>query len=707
MGLVKGILAAALSVAALGAFAGSSSAATQWQPCLYAALALDCATYDMPLDRTGAVPGTTKVRVVREAALEGPRLGTIFVIAGGPGQTAQVMLGLMEEYFAGANRYDIIAVDQRGSGTSEPLDCPRIESLSFNWDGGDPATDRPFTDCSVSLGPQRASFNTAEAVADLDAIRADMGVDNATFFGVSYGSKVALAYAKAHPNHTKALILDSVLPTDMPSAFDVDGLAALREAMKTICENGRCAGVGGVPTRNLARLASRLDKNPIPSFLVSPTGKVQESKIDAVALYDIVMQADFNLFIYNQLPGMASSAVRGDTAQLERLYALVNNAVASESSRAAARRAARRVKARAAAIASPKPGDSVRGRDAESLAMFSYTMFFATTCADFAPPWTRGTDVANRQPSIDAAANAIPTSSFEPFARRTARDNSTAAYCRGWQQSPTPPAIVQGPLPNIPTLALDGTLDLRTPVSWAERAVAGNPSAQLVKIPNTGHSVIGSDISGCALSLAKRFLIFGATDGKCKETSPAVPIAPKVPATVGAVKSFPGRCRGMSGASCKRAKKTLTASYLAMRDALDQTLIGGAEFGPGLLAGDWEIEYDISDDLSLFFTDMRMSGLMSVPGAFVSGSLDLVSLPRIDGEARFGPYRVDIAGRVAYDRSGDSMTISGRRGRTSVKITVKPKGRSVAAKTALSVKSMNLRRNYSLAASPPSRVLPR
>jgi pimeloyl-ACP methyl ester carboxylesterase len=680
--------------------ATAASAASPWAPCEFAELAYDCATFEMPLDRTGAVPGTTTIRATRLAATEGPRMGTIFVIAGGPGQTAQVMLGLMADSFGGANRYDVVAVDQRGSGTSEPLNCPRIEAGTFTWIPDDPKTDRPFTDCSVSLGPQRAAYNTAEAVEDLDAVRTNLGVDKASFFGVSYGTKVALAYAQAHPDHTKALLIDSVLPTDMPGSFDLDSIAASRGALARICSVGRCRGIGNSPVSNLAKLSTRLEKKPLDSLLVLPTGKIEETKIDAIALNDIVFSADMNPFIYNQLPGMLTSALAGDTTELERLYAVINGAVGGSSSLARAKRLAALVPKPAKKSATRKAGDRIVGRDAETLAEFSNTMFFATTCADFDPPWQRGTDVSNRQPSIVAAADAIPTSQFYPFSRATARNNSTATYCRGWQQSPTPPAIVQGPLPNVPTLALDGNLDLRTPISWAQRAITGDPSAQLVQIPNTGHSVIGTDLSGCALSLAKRFLIFGATDGKCRETAPAIPIAPRPVASLSKVKTPNGTCRGLRGARCSSAKRTLAAGYLGLRDSLDQLLVGGMDAGNGLLGGIWEVEYDLAEDFSLIPVDLKITGVSNVPGVYTSGRLNLEDAPHVDDAMRMGGWHVDVTGRVAYDRAGDSLTIAGRRGSARVSIQIRPSG-GRSSRVAVSAKQLKLRRNYALATNPP------
>jgi pimeloyl-ACP methyl ester carboxylesterase len=50
----------------------------------------------------------------------------------------------------------------------------------------------------------------------------------------------------------------------------------------------------------------------------------------------------------------------------------------------------------------------------------------------------------------------------------------------------------------VPTLILSGAQDLRTPTSNARQVAALIPDAQLLVVPFTGHSVIGSDFSDCA-----------------------------------------------------------------------------------------------------------------------------------------------------------------------------------------------------------------
>ncbi len=665
---------------------------------MFTILQLDCATFDMPVDRTGAVGGTTKVRAIRAAATEGPRLGTLFVIAGGPGQPSDVMLDFMTSLFTGANRYDIIAVDLRGTGLSEPLDCPRIELGNFKFDGADPATDGPITACANALGPARFGYDTAESVEDIDAIRADLGLGQISLFGVSYGTKVALAYAGAHPASTKSLMIDSVLPVDQPGAFDTVSLEAMRKSLEEVCSGSRCRGVVSSPVAKLAKLAARLQRNPIDTVLVDANGKPQMAKIDDEALYELEFAADFDLFIYNQLPATLDAALRGNSAPLERLFAILSGGAGATAKKSSAKRFTSYLpKRRHQAGARYKAGTKLRGRAEVDVAAFSNTLNLTTSCEDFIGPWGRGAALPGRQNAIDAAVNALPASAIYPFPRTTVRNESLSTICRGYSESPAPPALVAGPMPPVPTLALDGSLDVRTPVAWAKQAIAGNPNATLAVIPHTGHSTIGTDVSGCALSLAKRFLIFGAVDGKCSRSALPIPVARRAVTSTNSVRPLSGSCRGLRGRRCASAKKAVTAGYLAMRDALDQYVIGGAFEGPGLYGGGWFLESDLADDL---FTEIpvaiEMDGLAQVPDVIASGRLAVEDFPKVDGHFSvddFGgrSYRVDIRGRFAYDQKNDRVTITARGGG---KVVVLRRRGAGGASARVSIHNLKVRSNY-------------
>jgi proline iminopeptidase len=94
---------------------------------------------------------------------------------GGPGAGASPT---HRRYFD-PRRYRIVVFDQRGAGRSEPL--------------GD------LTDNT-----------TAHLVADIERLRAHLGIERWLVFGGSWGSTLALAYAQAHPDRVTALVLRGI-----------------------------------------------------------------------------------------------------------------------------------------------------------------------------------------------------------------------------------------------------------------------------------------------------------------------------------------------------------------------------------------------------------------------------------------------------------------------------------------------------------------
>ena len=76
--------ALALVLAVAAALTLSGGAAAQGTPCGRTP-GLLCSSVVVPLDRTGAIPGTVALHV-EELPAVGPPQGAIFLIAGGPGQ---------------------------------------------------------------------------------------------------------------------------------------------------------------------------------------------------------------------------------------------------------------------------------------------------------------------------------------------------------------------------------------------------------------------------------------------------------------------------------------------------------------------------------------------------------------------------------------------------------------------------------------------
>ncbi|MFE5399018.1 prolyl aminopeptidase [Streptomyces sp. NPDC056568] len=102
------------------------------------------------------------------------------VLHGGPGSSAGPNL---RRYFDPA-AYRIVLLDQRGAGRSVP-----------------PASDH-HTDMSVNT--------TAYVMADLERLRAHLGIERWLVWGVSWGSVLGLRYAQTHPGVVSELVLTGV-----------------------------------------------------------------------------------------------------------------------------------------------------------------------------------------------------------------------------------------------------------------------------------------------------------------------------------------------------------------------------------------------------------------------------------------------------------------------------------------------------------------
>lgn len=102
---------------------------------------------------------------------------------GGPGSGCSAG----QRRFFDPNLFSAMLFDQRGSGRSRPLANDLDIDLSTN--------------------------TTAHLIADIEALRVMRGVDRWTILGLSWGTTLGLAYAQAHPNRVRALVLGLVTTT--------------------------------------------------------------------------------------------------------------------------------------------------------------------------------------------------------------------------------------------------------------------------------------------------------------------------------------------------------------------------------------------------------------------------------------------------------------------------------------------------------------
>ncbi len=211
-------------------------------------------------------------------------------------------------------------------------------------------------------------------------------------------------------------------------------------------------------------------------------------------------------------------------------------------------------------------------------------LFAVTTCEEAPFPWQRFASASTRDAEALAFVKAQPASVFAPFDATTALLDSTFELCDHWPNAAAaPPAAA--PLPDVPTLILSGEQDLRTPTSGARAVAALIPDAQLLTVPFTGHSVVGSDLTDCTAKALTAFFS-GLAVAQCPSAKDVLPPPPVAPADLARVRP-PAGLPGQTGRTVVAVLDTLHDLGRQVTAATIQAgakLPNGASFG-GLRGG--------------------------------------------------------------------------------------------------------------------------
>ena len=142
----------------------------------------------------------------------------MFALAGGPGDASTSFFawlpGLYSEIHAS---HDIVLVDQRGTGASNPLTLPAMPDTSGLADAEADALLSNWAKQSLAgLDADPRMYTSSVAADDLDAVRAALGYETIDLYGTSYGGELAQYYLRQHPERVRVAIMDGTTPLDVP-----------------------------------------------------------------------------------------------------------------------------------------------------------------------------------------------------------------------------------------------------------------------------------------------------------------------------------------------------------------------------------------------------------------------------------------------------------------------------------------------------------
>ena len=549
-----------------------------------------CAHLTVPLDPSGAQPGTLNLAIRRHRAAVGEARSAVVALAGGPGQPA---LPFAEEFAellgpVAATR-DLIVFDQRGIGESHPLSCHAFEHhTGLTFSAGRVAA------CAAQLGPSRSLYTTADSVADIEAIRRAGGYEKLVLYGTSYGTKLAEMYAEAHPDRVEALVLDSVVPPQGPEPLNVPTFKAIPRVLGEVCAQHACRGVTGHPVADLSRLLATMHDRRLRIRAIGLDGRPRKLTATPQQLLGILLLGDFSGPVRAELVSATRSADLGDTAPLGRLLETV-------------------------------PSEESGGEG------FDLPLYYATSCEEEAFPWSRSARPAARLSQAGAAARALGPGTFAPFSANDAIELSDAPQCAAWPFSSPFQAPAPGSLPAVPTLILSGAEDLRTPTSNAREVAAMIPGSHLLVVPDVGHSVLGSDPTSCA-ERALQALFKGQQIAACRPAAVPPRMRPEaLPPRTLAMVSPAGGYRGVTGRTVAALRLTIEDLARQLALTLETSVVAEEPLSlPALRTGGLRSGWaELNSGGGLVFHDYSFVPGMTISGALRAETADL----RIGGGA--------------------------------------------------------------------------
>ena len=410
-------------------------------------------TYEVWEDRGARAGRILGLRVVVVPAREEPaREDPIFFLAGGPGQGAAELAGWLAPTWLSRHR-DLVLVDQRGTGQSNPLHC-RLPGSLLDPQGLLDALppDEVFRECLEELS-QRADlrlYSTPIAVDDLNEIRAALGYGKINLFGGSYGTRAALVYMRRHPETVRCAVLEGVAPLGLknPLFHASSAQSALERILAECAANPQCNAAFGDLAAKLDAVLARLADEPA-SLEVPFTGGRRTVALSRDTFAEALRIQMYDTRTSRRIPLTIHKAHAGDFGPVVQL-ALTRGLALRKS--------------------------------------VAVGMLLSVTCAE---------DVAR----IDPADVEQETRGTFLGDTRVLRQ---MALCEWWPAGRLPEDYGEPVTCEAPVLLVSGALDPVTPPVFAEEAARTLPNSLHVVLP-TAHSFRGS----CLASIESRFLDAG------------------------------------------------------------------------------------------------------------------------------------------------------------------------------------------------------
>jgi pimeloyl-ACP methyl ester carboxylesterase len=405
-----------------------------------------CGFLTVPEDHSQPQGSTIRLAVATfKTPSSHPAPDPVLVLGGGPGEAVLETAGPTYNARDLPPNRDLILVDQRGAGYSQPsLQCALNETL------------RACHDRLVKSGINLNAYTTLQNAADMqDLIRA-LGYRQVNLYSISYGTRLALTVMRLYPADLRSVVLNAVIPPRL-NAFTSEPQAAGRGfavLFQRCAADPNCNATYPHLQAVFYQLIAELNATPI-TFQATPPLTGIPITVHFTG-NDLVLWLRGALYYTNlipQLPAVIYQIRQHNYTQLSQIDA-----------------------------------NLISVNDTRSLGMF-----YSMVCSD---------DMANTsRQAIQNSVQGLPS----PI-RPALLDWSLSGYsaCQLWGVKPVPAFQKEPVRSSIPTFILEGEYDPVTPPANGMLAAQTLSRSYFFLFPGVGHGV-SSPVSTCPGHIVKAF----------------------------------------------------------------------------------------------------------------------------------------------------------------------------------------------------------
>jgi pimeloyl-ACP methyl ester carboxylesterase len=291
-----------------------------------------CGKYEVYENRTAKSGRKIALNIMVLPALsDKPAADPWFAIAGGPGQSA-VEAFPQAGFTAKVQRQrDVVLVDQRGTGGSNPLPCTLRDFKNAQEVIGEVMPVEKVKACRAELEKKAdlTQYTTSIAMDDLDEVRQAMGYDKINVYGGSYGTLAGLVYLRRHGDHVRTLTLEGVAPPQyrIPLAFSKTTQNSVDQLIERCAANEACHKDFPDLKKEFVALVDQLDKTPAHFETKNSAGETQQVTLSRGAFVGGLRPLLYIPDLVSDFPYMIHRASQGDWSIYAAAVSMVRNAI--------------------------------------------------------------------------------------------------------------------------------------------------------------------------------------------------------------------------------------------------------------------------------------------------------------------------------------------------------------------------------------------